>query len=83
MPRLDPRLRHPGWTGRPSVQQPEVMTPLSTDDQLRLLVEEVRAIRKSLNRIYVLLLVPIVPFAAFVAGTVLRMFFPGTPFPFP
>jgi hypothetical protein len=79
----------PGWAGQvlprppcrldrtPLVGQPGVVTtPALTQDQFRPVVDELRAIRKSLHRIYVLLMIPTVPFMAFVAGTVLRFFFP-------
>lgn len=58
-----------------------VTTPLSTEDQLRLVVDELRAIRRSLNRITTLLMIIVVPFAAFVAGVVLNLFFPQVSIP--
>lgn len=41
-----------------------------------MILDELRAIRKSVDRIHTLLLIPIVLAAAFLAGTVLRLFFP-------
>lgn len=59
-----------------TTEQTQVTTPAATDEQLRLVVDELRAIRKSLDRVITLLMVIAVPFAAFVAGSVLRLFFP-------
>lgn len=50
--------------------------PFSTDEQTRMILDELQAIRKSVNRVYTLLLIPIVLTAVFYAGTALRSFFP-------
>jgi hypothetical protein len=61
------------------VGQSQVVTTLpSTDIPFRPVVDDFRAVRKSLHRVYMLLMVPVVPFAVFVTGTVLRFFFPET-----
>lgn len=51
-------------------------TQHGSDEQTRVILDELRLIRKSIDRVYMVVLIPVVLGGVFVAGTILRLFFP-------